>query len=451
MEVCHSRFKAQPRRIVLIANPGGDLEALEELEDVKREALFVGWAARFCRLCPPDQEPEQIFNCTGSEIERRLEQVVSETPDDGQIFIWYGGHGFGRKHLRIREEQGTLIVPGAEELGEGLRKVDGIWLENHIMSLVEACGRRGVKVWCNLVSCRHKPDDRGVELVGNDCRLVVPEYKQVVPSGGNDYLFLYTCEVGDGMRDSPVFAHSFCYHLARQPQLVSFLVSMLKLECPCLSFGDLRPPLLVGSHDEVQLQTRRLWREEAVPKMPPQWIESVRSERLLSLRLHTLAMKELPAYEAREWEGDEQEQECVALELAAKAAEAYVSLRAKAVKAVELFNDRLLRGGFLESELVLQLFCCRTLFEVMQILQSPHESSSSSSRPMRPCRPWGSVPEELLREIEALTWDSGALDTGPLHDVLVALGGIFEAATFPAAHGVNAKVKEYAVVSEGCF
>ena len=342
----------------------------------------------------------------------------------------------------MKEEQGTLIVPKAEELGEGVRRVEGIWLENLIMSLVEDSGRRGIKVWCNLVSCRLKLEAE-VELVGKDCDLVVPPYKPVVPSEGNDYVFLYTCEVEDGMRDSPVFAHSFCYHFGHQPQLVSSLVSMMKLECPCLSFGDLRPPLLVGSHDEVQLQTQRLWEEEVIPKIPPNWIKSVRDEKLLSLRLHTLAMKQLPTLPLENDSG-----ECLARKAITAAAEAYKSLRAKAAEVLRCFSC----GGFLDSD-VLQLFCCGTLDEVMQILQSPDSKSSSSSGSTQPpCRPWRSVPVEVLRKIEALTWVSRASDTEALHKVLVALGGMFKAATLAAAQEVNPKKgKEYAFVSEGCL
>ena len=442
---------AKIKRFSYLEESEDESEEENDLKDVEAEARLVGWAARICGLCPRDQEPLELFNLTGQEIVAELWEVVERTPDEGKIFIWYVGHAYAYENYAGEEQRGTLIHPSCDR--GNFDVVHGVLLENSLMHMVEKAGKRGVKVWANLITCRVEMPPG---LSGSFSNFAVPEYWPVEPSNANSYYFFFACEFGRPMMDSPMLAHAFCYNLGSRPDDINHLEKRLNFECQCMTFGDLRPQIdYVGSSRAIPQPLRLAdngWSTGKRPYVEPDWLDSIRKGRLLSYHFHLLALEELPALPKNGH-----------TDAVPAARIPYEKVRNKTAKVLERFHRA---GGFKSMEQQLWLLSRNTLDEVEEALQSDAcASSSSSSTVVR--RTWTprdgdykddmrvvlNVPDDVLRIVfdsvqEARNRDD--FNAAPLRRMLMALGAAFTAHKFLIEEPLNGKGrKEYIFVAEG--
>ena len=432
---------ANIKRFSYLEESDDESEEESDLKGVEEEALFVGWAARICGLCPPEQEPLLLFDYTGREIRAKLQEVVEQTPDEGKIFIWYAGHAYGYESRAGEEQRGTLIEPSCDRVSFDV--VEGVLLENSVMCMVERAGKRGVKVWANLITCRI-PMPR--DLSGSFSKFAVPEYWPVEPSNGNRYYFFYACEVGRPMTDSPMLAHAFCYNLGSRPDDIDHLEKRLSFECQCMTFGDLRPQIeYVGS---CQKQPLRLadngWSIGKRPYVEPDWIDSIRKERLLSYHFHLLALKEIPDLPKS---GD--------ADAVPATREPYEKVRDKTAKVLERFYRA---TGFENIQQQLWLLSCNRLDEVAEAIQSdarprtwtPRDGDSIEDD----MRVVLNVPDDVLRIVFQSVHEARTLDdfnAEPLRRILMTLGAAFTAHKFQTESVDRQDWNEYMFVAEGAL
>ena len=379
------------RSVVLIANSG-------HLENASNDAELVAEAVVRSGLCGEENPPVKLFDKTGAEIKKALEDVVSKLSVTGNLFVWYSGHAYGMLH---KGEGWTLIVPEADVQGsdeDSVEVVEGLWLEETLFDIVER--RKGLTSWCVIAACRPEIEHRGNLDVG----LQVPKLTDRLPKPGqNQYAFMYACQVGKSMWDTSIFAKSFCYNLHTQPKNLKGLEDTLKLECPCVTFGDISLTLrCFGQSDGIILHRRTGSGDTEEFNCKPMWIDAIRDAPLVAYFLHELAADEIfRSDEGSVPEGSDDPQ--------SNDNDNYVAVRSLAAEIVENFFPQ--KDNFQELRSQLSILECSSLLDVKERLSS-FKAQGSAGYPAMQWRP----------DEPNLGWEDMRVVRNLPHEVICALG-----------------------------
>lgn len=328
---------------------------------------------------------------------------------DAQLFVWYSGHAYGMLMGPLPENltadmgsqngfQGTCLVPKRKFIQRGDQleeRIQGLWLEDTLFGMIQKKER--LMLWCVIAACRTTREDlvtgltRKTDQRGAVIREPVEYAHNLSLLTKQRYQFMYTCDIGEAMMDSSIFAKSFCYHLECQPASLAELKTNLTRDIGLMSFGHLRelkdhgnlPNPLEDTEftegTEMQTRTRKkvFYRSDM--------LDTMKKVKLLVHCLHEIADYETLVCSESEPEevdlrsdslSEEEDEENVDLNRD-DSYEEYERVRETAQNIIKSFYKP--SDHFEKLRHLIRLLSCDTLDEVKEVLEEHQTPSAPSS------------------------------------------------------------------------